>query len=150
MNELDVFANDVGQWDATVEVRVPGQPVQTSEGVSERRLIAGGKWLVIDFRNQSTGFEGHGIQGWDPARGEYVSVWVDNQRSTLTVGHGEWDHERRTMTFRYELARPDGKAMRWREVIETTDADTQVFRSYMPAADGTEHELMTVTYRRRR
>jgi hypothetical protein len=54
------------------------------------------------------------------------------------------------MTFWHEMKRPDGGLMRWREVTEMRGADTQVFRSFIPLPDGTEFEMMTVTYTRRR
>ena len=144
-SEHEVFRKDVGTWDASVEVRPePGQPPQRSQGVSVNRLISGGKWLVAEFKNDS-GFEGHGVYGWDPARGKYVGTWVDDMRSSIYVAEGEWDAATRTMTFRFEV-----RGMRWRETTETVDADTQIFRSFMPGPDGKEFEMMTVTYRRRR
>ena len=148
MDETAVLAQDVGTWDAVVEVRAAGPPVAPSKGVSENRLV-GGRWLVIDFRNES-GFEGLGVTGWDTGRQAYASTWVDTARTFLAVGEGRWDPEARTMTVTFEAALPDGRRHRWREVTERPDADTRVFRSLMPGPDGVEHEVMTATYRRRR
>jgi len=147
VNEVAVLEQDVGTWDADVDVRVAGPPVPASKGVSENRLL-GGRWLVVDFRNES-GFEGHGVTGWDTVRQAYVSTWVDTARTFLAVGEGNWDPEARTMIMTFEASLPDGRRHRWREVTERPDADTRVFRSLMPAPDGGEQEVMTVTYRRR-
>jgi hypothetical protein len=145
----EVFAKDVGTWDAEVEVNLPGQPVQRSRGVSINRLICDGRWLIADFENRDTGFQGHGVYGWDARRNLYVGTWIDSARTTLAVMTGEWDAQARRMTFRGELPLPDGGTLRWREVTETVDADTQVFRSFVPRPDGGEHAMMTVTYRRK-
>jgi hypothetical protein len=141
-DEQDVFRKDVGTWDAELEIRPePGQPPQRSQGVSVGRLIAGGRWLVVDFKNQTTGFEGHGVYGWDAAKKKYVGTWVDDMRASLTVLEGDWDPAQRTMTFHAE---------RWREVTTTVDDDTQIYRLFFPGPDGKDFEMMTVTYRRRR
>lgn len=149
--EHAVFQKDVGTWDAQVEVR-PGAGVapQSSKGVMVSRLICGSQWLVMDFKIESSDFEGHGLYGWDPAKKKYVGTWVDSMRTTLAQAEGTWDAATRTMTFWNELKLPNGNLMRWREVTETRDADTQVFRSFMPTPDGKEFETLTVTYTRRR
>jgi hypothetical protein len=143
-----LFEKDVGTWDAVVEIRLaPGAQVQQSKGTAVSRRISGGRWLVTDFRNE-TGFEGHGVYGWDPAKGKYTGVWVDDMRSFIAVSEGTYDHEKRTMTFMTEAA-INGGQMRWRETTETLDRQTQIHRSFMPGPDGNEFEMMTVTYRRR-
>ncbi len=144
-----VLAADAGVWDTEVEVTpAPGAPPQRSRGVSENRMTCGGLWLVTDYRNES-GFEGHGVYGWDPVRGKYVGTWVDVMRQFLVVGEGSWDPERRAMTFSWEAPGPGGKPMRWREVTEKPDDATRVFRSLFPTPSGAEFELMRINYRKR-
>lgn len=147
----EVLKKDVGVWDAAVEIRLgPGVPPQLSKGVAHNRLACGGLWLVSDFKNETTGFEGHGVYGFDPRKDRYVGTWVDPMRTFLAVGEGTFDPASRTMTMWFETTGPQGKPMRWRETTETRDGDTQVFRSFLPGPDGAEHEVMTVTYVRRR
>jgi uncharacterized protein DUF1579 len=142
VSEASIFADDVGTWDADVIVRpAPGAPEQRSKGVSVERLVGG--WLIADFKNE-TGFEGHGIFGWDAARKAYVGTWVDPMRPFLIVMQGSWDEAARTLRFDAEATLPDGRALRWREATERPDADTRVFRQWFG-----DHEMMTVTYRRR-
>jgi Protein of unknown function (DUF1579) len=149
--EHAVFQKDVGTWEAQVEVRPgPGAPPQRSQGTMVARLVSGGRWLVTEYKNEESGFEGHGLYGWDSAKQKYTGTWVDNMRTTLVLGEGTWDAAARTMTFQYEMNRPDGGLMRWREVTETRGADTQVFRSIISLPDGTDFEMMTATYTRRR
>lgn len=148
MGQDNVFEADVGTWDAEVIVRpVPGAPEQRSHGLAVQKLV-GGKWLVTDFKNETSGFEGHGIYGWDATRKRYVGTWVDPMRSFLSVMEGDWDEGARTMTFHAEAQTPDGKKLSWREVTERVDDKTRLYRQFW-AFPGGEHEMMTVTYRRR-
>ena len=148
--EHEILQKDVGTWDAAVEIRFPGVPAQLSEGEATNRLICGGLWLVSDFRNQTTGFEGHGVYGYDPAKKKYVGTWVDPMRTFLVVAEGTWDPATRTLTMSTEATGPGGKPMRWRELTTTVDADTLRWRQLVPMPDGSEHEMMIVTYRRRK
>ncbi len=144
--EVGILQEDVGVWRATVEVRPdPAAPVQRSEGAMSCHMC--GPWLITDFKNETSGFEGHGITGWDIIERRYVATWVDPMRKGLVVMRGEWDAEARTMTFVGEMSRPDGSRIRWREVTEKPDADTRVVRHIVPGPSG-ELEVMTVRYER--
>ncbi len=147
--EVEVLAADAGLWRAEVEVRPErGASVQTSEGTMVNRMC--GPWLVSDFKNETSGFEGHGICGWDSIHGRYVGTWVDPLRRGLVIMQGRWDEATRTMAFVGEMTRPDGSQMRWREVTERPDDDVRVFRSFVPLPDGGEFEVMTVRYLRQK
>jgi hypothetical protein len=145
--ELGVLVQDAGEWRALVEVRPgPDAPVQTSEGRMRSRMC--GPWLVSDFKNETSGFEGHGIYGWDGLLGKYVGTWVDPMRKSLVVMEGAWDPEKRALTYIGEMKRPDGTRIRWREVTERPTEDLRVFRSFVPVPGGGEYEVMTVRYER--
>jgi hypothetical protein len=149
--EHEVFQKDVGTWDATIETRMaPGAPPSVSHGVMTSQLACNGRWLIAQFRNETSGFEGHGIYGFDASKGTYTAVWVDPLRTFLAPMEGTYDPAKKTMTFVGEARKPDGSALRWREVTETVDPDTQIFRSFMPLPSGGEFEMMTVTYKRRK
>ncbi len=153
--ELKVFEKDVGIWDADVTVRpTPDAEPQRSRGVSTRRML-GGAWLVTDYEADS-GFAGHGVHGFDRVRGTYVGTWVDSMRTFMAISEGTWDGATHTMTFVTEATLPGGRTLRFRETTENVGADTQVFRSFMPAPGatsgataGAEFETMTITYQRR-
>jgi hypothetical protein len=147
--EVEVLAADVGLWRAAVEVRPgPDADVQKSAGTMSCRMC--GPWLVSDFKNETSGFEGHGVYGWDSVEGRYVGTWVDPMRRGLVLMCGHWDEAARTLTFVGEMTRPDGSRMRWREVTERLDPDVRVFRSFVASSKGEEFEVMTVRYERRK
>ena len=145
--EVGILQEDAGTWRGTVEVRPgPDAPVQRSEGAMACHMC--GPWLVTDFKNETSGFEGHGVAGWDSIERRYVATWVDPMRRGLVIMHGVWDAAARTMTFTGEMSRPDGSRFRWREVTEKPDPDTRIFRSFVPGPSGEELEVMTVRYER--
>jgi Protein of unknown function (DUF1579) len=142
--ECRVLSKDVGTWDAEALVWAsPGAEQQTSRGLMIGRLTGAGRWLVTDYIADS-GFEGHGVYGWDPARKRYVGTWVDNMRPFLALALGDWDAATSTMTYVTEIAKPDGSTLTLREVTQAVDEATQVFRAFV---DG--FQMMQVTYRRR-
>ncbi len=146
--EVELLFADAGRWLGRVEVRPsPQGAVQISEGTLVGRMC--GPWLVSDFKNTTSGFEGHGVCGWDSIENHYVATWVDPMRRSLVVMQGRWDDATRTMTFVGEMARPDGSRIRWREVTERPEDDVRVFRSFVPSPDG-EFEAMTVRYERQK
>ena len=147
--ELALLHKDVGEWNAAIIVTPqPGAAPQMSTGRLVGRLISGGRWLITDFKNHTTGFEGHGIYGYNAATKRYVGTWVDDMRSNIYVGEGEWDAASRTMTYAWKATMPGGHAMSWRETSEAVSDSEQIFRVLFPAPDGVEFEMMRAVYRR--
>ena len=147
--ELDLLKKDIGDWDAAITVTPqPGAEPQQSKGRLSGRLISGGRWLVTDFKNLTTGFEGHGIYGYNAAAKRYVGTWVDDMRSNIYVGEGTWDAATRTMTYEWRAAMPNGQAMVWKETSQMISDTEQVFRVLFPQPDGSEFEMMRATYRK--
>ena len=143
-----VFQKDVGVWDVELEIRpAPGASPLRQTAVSTNRRIGGGRWLVVEHCADS-GFEGHGIYGWDPDTGKYVGAWVYSMQTSVARCEGTWDPTTRTMTFTVE-ATHGGQSMRYREITETRDDGTQVYRNLAPTADGGEFEMIRATYHRR-
>ncbi len=147
--EFALLQKDVGEWDATITVTPsPGAPPQASTGRMVGRLISGGRWLITDFKNHTTGFEGHGIYGFNAAAKRYVGTWVDDMRTNLYVGEGDWDAARRTMTYAWKATMPNGQAMSWKETSQLISDTEQLFRVLFPLPDGGEFEMMRAVYRK--
>ena len=144
----EVFEKDVGEWEVEMEIRpAPGAPPVRIKGNSSNRRIGGGRWLVIEHRADS-GFEGHGIYGWDASTGKYTGAWVDSMQTCITRGEGTWDPAARTMTF-VTTGTHGGKPIRYREVTESKSDGTQVYRNLIPMQNGQEFEMIRAVYRRK-
>jgi hypothetical protein len=149
--EHEVLKNDVGTWDATVEMMGPGAPPSISQGV-ETNTMVGGLWLVTDFKSEMMNqpFQGHGVSGYDPTKQKYVGTWVDSMSTGLTLGESTYDPKTKTMTGVMEGPDMSGKMMKMKEVTEWRDPDTRVFTMYMTGTDGKDAPAMRITYKRRK
>jgi len=145
---MAVFAKDEGVWDADMEIRpAPGAAPIRQKGVSTNKRIAGGRWLVVDFRADS-GFEGHGIYGWDSSTERYTGVWVDSMQTAISRAEGTWNPTTKTMTFHVEVTH-GGQKVRYREETQTQPDGSLIYRNLVPTGDGGDFEMIRTTYRRR-
>jgi hypothetical protein len=150
--EHELLKQDVGTWDATVEMFEPGKPPAVSKG-SETTSLVGGFWAVSDFKSDLMGqpFEGRGTVGFDTNKKKYVSTWVDSMSTGFMTGEATYDPKTKTMTGFMEGFDPaQGKAVKMRETTEWKDADTKVFTMFMTGPDGKEVQTMKITYKRRK
>jgi hypothetical protein len=146
------LAKAAGTWDATVEFfGPPGTPIQVSKGVEVNTLDSGGLWLVTDFKGQWEGqpFHGHGLLGYDPAKGRYTSVWADSMSPAMMASEGACDGTGRIRTMTSEGPDMQGKMTTWRMVSEDKDATTRIFTMSTPGPDGKDQVAMKITYKRR-
>lgn len=145
------LAAQVGTWDAVIESIGPdGKPSQ-SKGVSEAKLLIGGLWLVEEFTSDFGGmaFQGHGITGYDVAKGKYVTTWVDSMITSFLVLEGNYDKDGKALTMTGTGVDGEGKPAHYRNVTTWKDADTYVFDMYVTGADGKEMPALKITYSRR-
>jgi hypothetical protein len=150
--EHEIFEQDLGVWDATVEtVMEPGGKPNVSKGVETNTLLGGGLWMISDFQSEFLGapFQGHGVTGYDPTKKKYVGTWVDSMSTGLTITEGTYDPQTKTMTARFEGPGPDGTMMKMRTVSQWKDDNTRVFTMYSPAGRSEEFAVMKITYKRR-
>jgi len=139
----------VGKWKAVVKSwNGPGEPL-VSEGLSDNRLILGGRYLEQRFQSTMMGqpFEGYGLNGFDNATGRYWFIWVDNMGTGMMSGLGDMDEAGKTLTTTSTSAGPDGKPTNTRSVTRFLDDGTQVFTMYGMMGDQ-EMKMMEITYTR--
>jgi len=139
-----------GGWKAVVKsYNAPGEPA-VSEGVSENRMILGGRYLEQRFQSTMMGqpFEGYGLTGYDNAAHRYTYLWVDNMSTSLMTGGGTMDETGKTLTATATMPGPNGTPMESRIVTKIVDADTHVFSMY-GLMGGKEQLMMEITYTRK-
>jgi hypothetical protein len=149
--EQDLFKQDVGVWDATIEMTMEagGKPNVTKG--TETNTLLGGRWLISDFKGEMMGmpFQGHSVMGYDPAKKKYTGTWVDSMSTTSSVLEGTYDPKTKTMTSWMESPGPDGKPVKIRSTSEWKDDDSRIFTMHSPAGQGDEFAMMKITYKRR-
>ncbi len=136
-----------GEWIATLK-SAGGE----SKGTMTYRMECGGLWLVSDFHSDFGGqkFQGRGLDGYDPQKKKYVSVWVDSMSPRPLMFEGDWDAARKELTMRGEGPGPEGKPVKYKSVTRKVDADHETFRMFIVGPDGNETEMMTIDYERKK
>ena len=78
--EHQKLAAYAGTWACAIEMTGDDGKPMTSKGTTTLRVGPGGLWLLDDFQGEVMGgpFTGHGVTGYDPAKGKFVGTWVDS------------------------------------------------------------------------
>ena len=151
--EHAILKEDVGTWDAAVELMMPGPAgAPPSKGVEVSVLGCNGLCLVTDFKGEMMGapFQGHGVATWDGAQKKYVGSWTDSMSPGLGITESTWDAAKKTM--RGTMDTPDGQGgrVKLRSEVQYMADGKRVFSMFMPGPDGKEMQTMRITYTRRK
>jgi hypothetical protein len=130
----------------------PAQPPEVMTGVSDNKMIYGGRFLEqkISSTWQGQTFEGMSLTGYDLVRGEYISFWMDNMGTGIMDASGQYDAATKTLTTECTFSCPmTGEKDRWsRSETKFVDADNYVYTSYSRDQDGKEWKSMEIAYYR--
>jgi hypothetical protein len=140
--EHDILKKLTGKWEATVQF---GN--QESKGTMSYHQILDGRWLESSFKGEFQGqkFEGKGLDGYDPMKKKFVSVWIDSMAPSPLVLEGTYDADKKTMTMEGTGPGQDGKPVKQKEVTTWQDDDTAVMKFYQ---GDDSNAMMTITYKR--
>jgi hypothetical protein len=146
------IADLAGTWDAEVTMYWGPTPAKSS-GVSENRLVLGGRWVEQRFKSEMMGqpFEGLGYTGYDNFKKKYVGTWMDNMTTAVMVSEGTYDAAGKVMTSTSTMDDVvTGKPTVVRMTSTIVDADNHLFEMFGPGPDGKEMKQMEIHYRRRK
>lgn len=138
--------NRVGRWcvEARLQLTPRARPV-TIRAVAENRLI-GGRWLVTEMRGP--GFEGFGLNGYDPATRRYTGYWADGTRGFTVPVDGEYDGAAGVFRTRSVERRSNGESVEVRSETRRDGPDGEITIFTAPDAQGRAYERMVLRYRR--
>lgn len=141
------LAGMAGKWKAVTKSWFGGPEPEVTEGVSENKMILGGRYLENRFTGTSMGkpFEGYGLNGFDNEKKVYTMLWTDNFSTSMMMGEGTVDAAGKELVMQTTMAGPDGKVMPIRLVTKVVDPKTHVFSMYGPM-EGKEALFMEITY----
>ncbi|MBI4244325.1 MAG: DUF1579 domain-containing protein [Planctomycetes bacterium] len=120
-----------------------------SSGTETTKMSLGGFWLISNSKCESStmSFEGHGVFGYDTARKQYVSMWIDSMSSSMTTSEGIASKDEKTITLTGQTRCPmTNELITMKFVYEITDENNFIFSMYMPAKDGKEYKSGEITY----
>ncbi|MFN7877716.1 MAG: DUF1579 domain-containing protein [Pirellula sp.] len=137
----------VGKWN----FELTDSENQVSKGTNETVESCGGLWFVTTMETNMAGmpFQGKGLDGYDPEKKKYISVWVDSFTASPMIFEGEYDKAGKVLTMICEGKDPtSGGAATWRSTSEFMSKDEYRFVMFVKPKDGKEQQMMTVIYKR--
>jgi Protein of unknown function (DUF1579) len=146
------LASSAGTWNAKVRYwPAPGAPSMDSEGVSENRMILGGRYLEQRFTGTMMGmpFEGLGYTGYDNVRKQHWSTWVDNSTTGLMTSWAPKGGDGLSMEGSMVDALT-GKDIKVKSKVVIKSADEHVFEMWGPDRKGKQFKMMEITYTRKK
>lgn len=144
-----------GTWETTAEFmgEKPGDPLQKSKGSGTDKLIAGGLFLITDYKGVmgTTEFIGHGIMGYDTVKKKYTGSWIDSMSTAIWTTEGTCDDAGKVFTATMEGPHPmTGEPMKMKMVSEITGKDSKKLTMFMAGEDGKEMQIGKIEYMRKK
>ena len=148
------LAGMVGTWDTTVKMyNAPGAPPQVTTGVSENKLVLGGRWVQETFNGTFMGmpFSGIGYTGYDNIKKQYVGTWMDTMSTSLMQSSGTGDASGKSFEFNSTMDDPvTGKSVTTKSTMTVTDENHHSMEMWMPGPDGKMFKMMEINYTRKK
>ena len=146
-----VLGQLVGDWDYTLKYwSSPDAPPEESKGENEIEWILGKRFLEMDVDGTSMGqpFNGMGIIGYDNAKKEYTSVWMDTMGTGIMSATGTYDAETKTMTEEGTFTDPMSGEQTFKGVTQFIDKDNFTYNMFINSPSGEEVRVMEIIYTR--
>lgn len=148
-----LLASTDGEWtaDITMWMDPNGQPTK-STGSMTTKMIMGGRYQEGQYKGDMMGqpMEGRGITGYDNAKKQFESTWIDNMGTGVMKMTGTYDPSTKTINFSGNQVDPmTGKEMKVRETLQLVDANNQVMTMYMTPEGGSEMKTMEIKFKKK-
>ena len=148
----ELLASHVGEWKSVTTYWVdPSAPPQTMEGTSKNEMIMGGRYLKSTHSGVMMGmpFEGMSLEGYDNAKKEFTSVWIDNFGTGTSISTGKYDKETNSIIYTGTVYDPmQGKDVTIKEIIKYIDKDHHTIEMYS-VMDDQEVKTMQIEFTRK-
>lgn len=142
--EHEMLKKQVGTWETTMKA---GE--MEFKGEVSFKMELSGLWLTGVMQSEMFGqkFTGKSLDGYDPIKKKYISVWVDSMSTAPVIMEGSYDKEKKALSLSGEGPGMDRKTTKYRSITKVTDEDTMVMTMYI----GNEKEpAFVITYKRKK
>ena len=157
-----LLADGVGTWTYAVKMWLnpdPSAPPSESSGVATTKAVMGGRYFISEHKGkmQMPGpdgkmmdmeFNGIATDGYDNVKKKFVSSWIDNMGTGITISEGTYDATTKTLTYLAEFEMMPGMKTKVRQVIKITDKDHHTLE-FFEDRGGTEVRTMEIKYTRK-
>lgn len=145
----------VGDWTSESQCAAePGKPEETIRGTETVRSL-GSYWIIAEGQGEMPGTRDTMSSiltlGYDPRQKRFVGTWVGSPMAYLWVYNGSLNDAGNVLTLETEGPdfSPEGGMTRYKDIIEIRGPGERVLRSEMLQKDGSWHQIVNVTYRRK-
>ena len=146
-----MLAKSAGSWTATLSMWMqPDTKPVSSTASCVNEMILGGRYLQAKNKGVFMGqpFEGIGLTGYDNAKKQFISTWVDNMGTGIMTMTGSWDEASKSIKYSGTMVDPaTSKDVPVRQVWRFVDDNNQVMEMYSNF-NGKEFKTMEVKYTR--
>ena len=141
-----ILEHAAGEWTYVAKYwEAPGTDAMESEGNSTGKMLYEGRYLKTSYTGNFFGmaFEGMSIEGYDNAKEEFVSIWIDNMGTGIATAAGHYDMDKKELTYEGTTTNPMTKEDAWfKQVIHANDDGTILVDMYSKLEDGSEFKMM--------
>ncbi|MBZ0177707.1 MAG: DUF1579 domain-containing protein [Melioribacteraceae bacterium] len=146
----EMLSHGVGDYTYTAKFwMTPDAEPIVSEGKAKGEMILGGRYLQMHHSGEMWGmpFEGISLEGYDNAKKEFFSTWIDNMGTGLMYATGNYDAEGKTLTYNGTYCDPmdEGKDKPFKQTIHFKEDNTMLLEMYMEV-QGTEFKNMEIVF----
>jgi hypothetical protein len=142
----------VGDWKMTGKSwMTPGVAATMWDGVSEKKMLLGDRYLQETVHSQMMGmpFNGIGVLGYDNVQGKYLWSWIDDMGTGMMLSEGSCDKSGKVLTMVGEYLDPTMEANQTvRTVINIVSENKHTFEMYTKGPDTPEFKNMEIVYER--
>ena len=151
-----MMADWCGEWKGESSMWMsPDSAAITGSSSMSTKMIFDGRYQEGTYEGNMMGmpFQGKMTMGYDNAKKEFVSSWIDNMGTGILFTSGTWDDASKTLTLQGEQSDPTrpGKTCHFRETLKIVDNNTQIMSMYGPdMKTGKEYKSMEIKLTRKK
>jgi hypothetical protein len=146
------LAATAGDWNVAIKMWMdPARPEAVeSTGAAKFFPILGGRYMVQEYSGSFMGmeFRGRGTTGYDNLQEKYVSTWLDNMSTAVSMESGHCDGTGRKYDWSGEMPDPVSGGMIRTRTEQVIEGDHMSLTSYGVTNDG-EYKMMEIIYTRK-
>lgn len=157
-----LLANGVGTWTYAVRMWMnpdPSAPPSESTGVSTTKAVMGGRYFISEHKGKmqmpgpdgkmvDMDFNGIATDAYDNVKKKFVSSWIDNMGTGITISEGTYDAAAKTFIYHSEFEMMPGMKTKMRQVIKIVDKDHHTLE-FLEDRGGQEVRTMEIKYTRK-
>jgi hypothetical protein len=145
----------VGKWDVVTRMwwEGPNKPPTETKGVSERKWVLDGRFLLEESSGQMMGmpYKSMSFLGFDNYKKKYVVSYLDSVGTAMYTGEGKFDPSNKVMTL---FGKMDDFMIEERDkpvkyVTRIVSKDKQVFEVYDEVGSPNEYKAVEIIYTRK-